>query len=191
MAAREVNDQYADQLEAAPTFDDELNFNAWQLSPAFPEPYRTMINKDAVLGFYRDNVGDLQFIEQNLQMGVYLSKTHYKQHVGWFFVTDKNKGGLSIEEKNYRSALALVPREHKVLGVKKLYSETSVFNKTIHNSLSRAYTRMALTRGIKGRASRELRTKVSEREHTLRDETRRDGIFGGMFKKNRQQQGGY
>lgn len=187
----EEREKYRDlRDEQAFLFDDDLGFNAWQLSPMFSKDYKELIGKDAVLGYYTKDRRDFNHIEQHLHSAVYLTKATFKQFVGYLLITDKNPDGLRIEVTDLDQVLRFVPDDHKITAIKKLYDERPIFTKSVHNKLSRAYTRMALTRGIGGQASRELRSRYMEKRHTLKDETQRKGLFPS-FKRPQNQHNEY
>jgi hypothetical protein len=193
LESSDKEDDYNEALEKEefsrpPSYEDDLSFNGWQLSPSFPKEYSSLINKDAALGVYSRDRKDFNFIEQHLALAVYLNKAVFKEHIGYKITTTENEDGYFIEIKNPEELKHYLPQGEKILSINKVMSEKPIFNKAKHNKLSRAYTRMILTRGLGGQAAKDLKTEYRKKEHTLRDETKRQGIFSS-FGRKRQYQG--
>lgn len=161
------------------TFDDTLDFNAWQLTPAFPKPYRDIIGKDAPLSNI-NNQRDMEQIDTNLRIATYLSGMMIKVPVGWTFITKEDEEPILLEVDTKEEGEYYL-RGKTIIGVQRLYDERPMFTKSVHNKLSRAYTRMALSRGINGQAAKDLKTVRSEESKQLIDLTNRGGF--NLFKK--------
>ena len=94
----EERNKYRDlRDEAAFSFEDDLGFNAWQLSPLFDKEYKEIIGKDSVLGYYTKDRKDFNFIETHLHTAVYLSRQIFRKFSGYLIITDKNAEGIKIE----------------------------------------------------------------------------------------------
>lgn len=163
------------------TFDDTLDFNAWQLTPAFPKPYREIIGKDAPLSNI-NNQRDMEHIDTNLRIATYLNGMSIKVPVGWAFITKEDDEPVVVEVDDRQEAEYYV-RDKKVVGVQRVYDQRNVFPKSCHNKLSRAYTRMALSRGINGQAAKDLKTVRQEESKQLIDLTNR-GNWNPFRKKS-------
>lgn len=188
MDLRDERDLREDQLEqyddaVNESFDDELSFNSWQLSPNLPKPYSELLTKDAVLGNYGKDKYDFNQIESNIAQGILLTKPAYNKLVGYRVFTTDNPDGFSVPLTDLKKVFELFPRQQIVRVVPELVNKP-VFEKSTHNFFTRGYTKMVLTRGIGGKASRELKIKYAERKHTLEDQTQRSGFFGFFKKRN-------
>jgi len=161
-----------DEQVGGQLFNDTLDFNAWQLTPAFPEPYNKIIGKDAPLSNI-NNPRDMEHIDTNLRIATYLDGMTTKFFVGYQVYVKGSNEPIIIEETNPSKVIDLVNGE--VVSMTKLYDERKLFHKSVHNKLARAYVRMALSRGINGQAAKDLKTVRSEEQKQLMDLTNRGG----------------
>lgn len=173
----ETQDQEVTTTDEKQTFNDGLEFNAWQLTPAYPSPYRELIGKDAALSNIT-KPEHLEFIEINLRKAVYLTGFMHKRKIGYIIRTDKKEGGYIIKLSDLDEALKFVSEDESIISVEHYFEYKPTFVKSCHQGKSRAYTRMSLTRGIGGRASKDLITVVQRQEKTLKEETQRRNWLG-------------
>lgn len=170
-------------------FDDTLDFNAWQIKPDFPKKYSDIIGKDTVLSNI-NNTRDMEYIDTNLQQATYLNGMTVKVHIGYYFFVEGRNEPLFIESTNVGEAMNFLVKDQIILKMVKAYEEKKVFGKSVHHKLSRYYSRLALSRGIKGQAAKDLKTVRHEEEKTLLDLTNRENwnpfskkspsVWGGM-----------
>jgi hypothetical protein len=186
--AKEQEQNYkeaAEEEEYRPqSYDDELQYNAFDITPNLPLEFRRILSKDIALGNYSKDRKDFNNVVQNLSTALILANSYYKDHVGYIVITDKNTDGYQFAFKDEDKILRLVPKEEKILTIKKLYEELPVFPKSKHNRLAKAYPLILATRGLGGLASKNVRTQYRKKETTLRDDTVRTG-FLNFGKKQR------
>lgn len=169
-------------------FEDTLDFNAWQLTPAYPSKYSNIIGKDAPLSNI-SNQRDMEHIDTNLRIATYLSGIKAKYPVGYAVFLSEQKEPIILEETNIFNIYELF-KEKTIVRLTKIYDEKKIFDKSIHNKLARAYTRMSLSRGINGQAAKDLKTVRSEENKQLIDLTNRNN-FNPFSKKKPTAWGNY
>lgn len=157
-------------------FENNLDFNAWNLEPAYEKTYKDVITKDVALSNLRTKEHFTKGFN-NLRLAVYLDKIKKTEHEGWLIRTDHNEEGYELQIKSFEEAIKIIPKEEKVLSAVKIMVEKPVFPKSVHNKKSTAYTLFSMTRGINGKASNDINTVRQEQQRTLRDETERKSGF--------------
>lgn len=159
------------------SFDDELQFNGYLLTPDYPEPYSTIITKDIPLA-YITGKDHFNYIDGNLKRAVRLEKLEYHELVGWLIKTDKNPSGYEIPFSDLHDARAFIPLNEQVTGEARIFVSKKVFDKSVHHLRSNAYTRASVTRGIGGFATKEIRTSHIQEDKKLSEHTERKPLFG-------------
>jgi len=173
----EGEEQHGASSDEKQTFNDGLEFNAWQLAPAYPSFYGEIIGKDAPLSNIT-KPEHLDFIEINLRKAVYLTGFTHKKMSGYLLKTDKNEDGYLVKITDLDVALKFLGPGEKLLSVEEHYDYNPTFVKSVHQGKARSYTRMSLTRGIGARASKDLITVRQGQHKTLKEETQRRNWIG-------------
>lgn len=153
--------------------EEEHGFLVWKHTPQFAEDYAQILTKDFVLGNLRSKDSH-DYCDLNVRMATYLNKFTYPALMGFRLVFADGR-----EEEVEQLPSRILPGVVRVVPV---YEQKRFMTKSVHSCLSRANTRVALSRSINGFEQEMEKTRIERKNKTIADETRRQPFFGGRNK---------
>lgn len=167
------------------SFDDELSFSHWVFNPDMPSPYNDFLGKDLVLGNIKKE-SHFNRITNNLRLAVYLSKFKKPKIIGFDFYVDDEEEPIRVDESNKSKAFDIISSLRPGGLIKRITvirANGSVYNKSVHNFLSKAYVLSQSARAIDGMSLKHINTRYDITNKTLKEEANRSSFFAKNNKK--------